>query len=135
MATQFESYQDAARRSGWVAAWQEMLRFVEPLISRAGKYEDTRNAILMRDLCTSQLFLSAAPGGIEPGKLSPKVRTLNEGAIMDKTQPGQRPGESAQEFEDRMRSEATAAGQTVEDYKSQQQADPNAPQSGAAAPE
>lgn len=76
MASQFDQYQETAKRAGWVSAWQEMLRFVTPIIDRAGRYEDTRSAVMMRDLCTSQLFLSGAPGGVEPGKLSPDINTL-----------------------------------------------------------
>lgn len=82
MATQLESYQDAARLAGWTAAWQEMLRFVLPIIQTAGRYEDTRNAVLMRDLCTSQLFMSGASGGLPPGKLSPEISTLPKGENM-----------------------------------------------------
>lgn len=121
MASQFDQYQAAAKRAGWIAAWQEMLRFVTPIIDRAGRYEDTRSAVMMRDLCTSQLFLSGAPGGVEPGKLSPEIATLSEGATMAQTQPGQREGESATDFEARMRREAQDAGQTVEAATAQQQ--------------
>jgi len=76
MASQMEQYQEAAKRLGWIAAWREMHRFAQSLVDRSGRYEDTRAAKEMLDLCTSQLFMSGEPGVPAPSKLSPEITTL-----------------------------------------------------------
>lgn len=115
-----EQFTAAAEARGWKLAWEDMRAFVEGLLARAGRYDDTRHARLMLERANQKLLLgvSSATG---PGTI-PQATSISEGGAMAKSrdmQPGQREGESSADFEERMRTEAASAGLDVETYKSQ----------------